>query len=185
MAAQTAFASFGPDIAFAGLPPSFQACLSANPPGGCDATVGSLAAASGWCSQPAYARTTYCACVNNSSSCPAVAAAACANSAVAYQTQAMKGPAGREFLACRGRVLCNNVVVANGAQNTTSVVQNCGAASGPQVANLVKSKPHLAAIFLVLLFVLLLVVLAGADDDPPAFGAAGPPAFSAAAPAGV
>lgn len=170
MSGPTTFTQFGPDPPLSDLPQAFQACVEdpASSPN-CDATVGSAAAGQGYCSQPAYAQTTYCACVNNAIPCPMVAAAACANSAFAYAPTTMQAPGGQAYLRCKGQPICVNIVEVGGSQNiVTGITQQCGLIT--DVQNLISTSPLLAAltfILIVMIAVLLSLRTTPAGRAPP------------------
>jgi hypothetical protein len=141
----TTFTRFGPDPLLSSLPKAFQACLQGSPGPSCDALVGSLAQGSGFCAEPEYAQTTFCACVNNAIPCPTVAAAACANSAFAYAPTDMRPPSGRTFLRCKSQPICVDLVEVGGGQNVVSgVTQQCGAITN--VRRVLSASPALAAL---------------------------------------
>ena len=186
MNGQTTFTQFGPDPPLAGL--SFAGCLPPNPPSvACDNLMGSAQHGSGICADSSYAKTTYCACINNAIPCPMVAAAACANSAFAYLPTNQLPPNGTEFLACKDRQICVNLVEVGGSQNVVSgITQQCGPITN--IYNSIKANPTLA-ILAFLLFILLVVLMSMRTGDtgkrstpppPPAglFGdTSGPPDF--------
>ncbi len=190
MSSQTTFTQFGPDPPLSQLPQAFQTCLPPNAPSAnCDNVVGSLATGQGYCSQPQYDQTTYCACVNNAIPCPMVAAAACANSAFAYVPTAMQAPNGQAYQRCKGQPICVNIVEIGGSQNIVSgITQQCGIITNIQ--NIVSANPTLA-ILAFLLFITLIVLMSirtggtpratppppppGTFGDMPSFG--GPPAY--------
>lgn len=124
------FLEFGPDPppeAVRRDHPEAAACLppARDPPAACDAAVGSLESGAGLCADPAYARTTLCACVNNALPCPTAQSAACANAPSAYVPTRMR-PGAREFELCARRPLCVSLLAVDGDHNLVEGTQVCG-----------------------------------------------------------
>jgi hypothetical protein len=165
MAAPSGFTRFGPDPHLDDLEPAFKACLndtlSAASRRNCDELVGQWGG-SGFCSQPKYAQTTYCACVNNLIPCPMVAAAACANAAFSYRTSRMQ-EGGIEYKECKGQPICVNLVEIGGSQNVVGgITQQCGTIQN--IKNLYTANPKLAVIFFILLVALIITMSMKTDD---------------------
>lgn len=87
-----------------------------------DAVVGSRCSGQGYCSQPAYADTVYCACVN-SVAYAQCAFPPCSNQPLAYKTVAM-----RETPCPPDLNVCTNLAQVGGSSNRAAVSQyfNCG-----------------------------------------------------------
>ena len=175
----TTWTSFGPDPPIATLPDRFRTCLPPNQPSSeCDLIVGNTAmgeqgtdpaSLNGFCADPQYRETTYCACVNNAIPCPMIAAAACANSAFSYLPTGMIPPSGEHYLTCKNEPICINILEVGGSQNVVSgITQQCGIITN--ITNVVKANPSLAIIIFVLLIALIVVTTIKTDGKsiPPA-----------------
>ena len=135
MSGAKSFTTFGPDPPPSKLrtdAPDFYNCIfkgaaqcdAAGDPSACDATVGSLAEGTGYCSMAQYAQTTYCACVNSPVADAGCFFAPCTRN-VAYlpckQQQIVKNG------KCPPAVVCTQVIEVGGANNVVSGnVQQCG-----------------------------------------------------------
>jgi len=174
------YTEFGPDVPLSELPPAFAACL---PPAAsstdCDQIVGSSAAKLGYCScdcadgedrcpamcgGQSYARMTYCACVNNSSTCPQLSSASCANSAFAYRpwfwSNAESGETYNEM--CENTPICINILDVEGDQDVVKdLTQQCGTFQTVQI--IVGTNPVLAAVAFLLVLVIVGLLLAPTD----------------------
>jgi len=201
---QTRWTSFGPDPPPASLPAAARACLTpvASTPA-CDEYIGSADSGQGFCADPLYKTTTYCACVNNAISCPQFSMASCANAAYAYKPSwwyAGTGPGGAgptPNATCATSPICVNLVEVGGDQNVvTGITQQCGTITN--VTNVLKTNPTLATLAF-LLFVILIIVMSlpadsGRSQVPPPpppdvfgdlAGAYGGPAGAYGGPAGA
>lgn len=153
---QQGYTKFGPDPALSTLPLEFQSCLPPNPPTvDCDMNiVGSLAHGAGYCAYPAYADTTYCACVNAPITSSQCYFAPCANSAYAYMTTKMKEQSGAN---CPQGIVCINIVDVGGSQNVvTGITQQCGIITN--IVNAIQANPVLASIIFVLVLVFTVLI---------------------------
>lgn len=161
---QITFTQFGPDPPLDALPKKFRACVEKPGTAACDALVGSAASGQGYCSRPAYAQTTYCACVNNAIPCAGIAAAACVNSEFAYLPTAMRAPDGQKYLECMATPICVNVFEVGGNQN---VVQNIKQECGPitNITNIINTNPVLAVLVFVLVVALVVLMRTHVEDD--------------------
>lgn len=158
----TGYTYFTPGVPKGLLPADFKWCMD-NPSAACDVVVGGLTDATGYCSTPAFAQTTYCACVNNALPCPARTSAQCLN-AGAYLPWAMTaGPAADR---CRSVPICISTAVVNGDHDILSnLVQECGPVAGPGPAPgagpgaVAPSLSTTPAWLLVLVFVMLVLIV--------------------------
>ncbi len=167
----------GPDKST--LPQAFQNCLVPNPAAGCDDVVGGTQVASGFCADPAYADTRYCACVNNKLACPFVTSPACQNSGDAYRPSWQR-EGGNAYEVCMKRPLCINEINTSGSRNSMwDIIQSCGG-TGAGVMEMIRAHPFIAV---VLMMAVLSVVLFLVPEGPsPPRGAAGGAASTAAPP---
>jgi hypothetical protein len=148
---------FGPDPPFDTLYDTFRMCLQPGKSSSdCDKIVGSLEAGSGFCGpNSGYAKTSYCACVNNLIPCPTQTAAACANSAFAYRPTSML-PGGVAYEECKDRSLCVNLNEVGGKDNIVSgVTLSCGPVQ--KFGNTIQASPILAIIAFILLIALIVL----------------------------
>ena len=172
------YTEFGPDPPVATIPADFRACLPpAQGSAACDLIVGSSASGLGFCGDPRWRQTTYCACVNNSVGCPSFSMAACANSAHAYKPYAWyQSPQPGQlspYETCAKSPICVNLVEVGGSQNVVSgITQQCGAITN--LTRLLKANPVLAAAAFVLVIALIVVLSSDTVDSsaPAAPGAA-------------
>ena len=162
----TKWVSFGPDMPLAALPADMHDCLINPSNRNCDDIIGNAEHGQGYCSNPAYKRTTYCACVNNKIGCAQYGMASCANSAYAYKPwnwyQATAG--GQSYdKECSTKPICVNLVEVQGSQNIMpNVNQQCGPITN--ITNVLSTSPTLATLSFILILAFIYVMSIRTDS---------------------
>ena len=163
----TRWVSFGPDMPLAELPEAMRNCLTNQATQECDNIIGNADQGQGYCSDPLYKRTTYCACVNNKIGCAQYAMASCANSAYAYKpwNWYRPTPGGKSYDSeCSTKPICVNIVEVEGGQNIMpNVNQQCGTITN--ITNVLSTNPTLAALSFIL-FLAFIYVMSIRTDSP-------------------
>lgn len=175
----TTITSFGPDPPLALVQsdaayPGAFACITGNASSEpCDEVMGSLAHGLGFCADPKYASTTYCACVNSPTPDAACFFAPCANSGLAYRPVEQRTMVDTNSCPKIG-VMCNQILAVGGRDNIVSGnTMQCGIITNVQ--NIIKASPYLTVLLFVLVL-LLVMVIAMRPDDTGGFGTGfGPP----------
>lgn len=118
------------DPPVARLPSDFRECVLASAAksssAACDAAVGSRVAGFGFCAQPEYADSTYCACVNADLQKPQCVFRPCADSLQAFKPTAMQTKT-----LCPSTINCASVRGMGGETNVAAGVQAPSNCYGP------------------------------------------------------
>lgn len=165
---QNTWTIFGNDPDISTLDPKVQACLPPNEPTqDCDKTIG-YAGNGGFCDNPNYQQTTYCACVNNAVACPQFSMAACANAAYSYKPwswyQTLPNSTASKDSECSTSPICVNLLEIGGEGNLTSnITQQCGVITN--ITNILKTKPTFAILLLILFIALIIIMSLSTQND--------------------
>lgn len=147
--------------AITALPASFAAAITASAGGTQNSThdtiVGSACSGQGWCANPNYQNTVYCACVNNNGIYPQCIFTTCANQPMAYKTTQM-----RDTPCPPLKTLCQNVISsASGNLYRNNQYVQCGDSGPPPFSptEWVKKNQVLVGIFVVIVVLVLLLAI--------------------------
>jgi len=135
-----------------------------------DNAMGSLCHQDGFCANPDYSMSQYCACVNSAVPWPACALGACNANEYAYKPTDQQ--AWLTTQQCpSGLVICQNIAEYGGSGNVSDLYQNfnCGGVVN-NFSNNILAHPYLSIFILVLvMFLMVLIVRPSTTRKPSAF----------------